>query len=546
MSYSQRTGLITLLYKKNDCFDTKNCRPISLLCRDYKILSKVLTNRLKTVLASVISESQSCGVPDRFSGSNIRTIKDIFNFCNSNALGGAIISLDQEKAFDRVDWGYMLRVLEHMNFGPSFRSWVCLLYNNIFSRVLVNGHISNAFVVTRGVRQGCPLSPHLYIIVAETIACAIKKNCNIDGFHLMNGGYVKIFQYADDTSVIVHSDRALRSLFSLFERYELASGAKLNVTKSHGLLFGTWMHRNNLPIQLNWSSVAITVLGCNIANMESVNWTELINKFEAQLSLWKQRQLSFRGRALVANVLGLSLFWYQATVFDMPKTIIFKINKLLFPFVWNKKREWMARTCVIQPLHRGGLGVVDITSKLLSLRAVWLRRFFCHPHHPWSSLLSYHISSAFSNQTVVQVLSRTRIPVYLINKPPPFYRGILSSWVRLKCASANNQWVIPRPNLDPIPLPKLTAKIGYSLMTNAKSVEHRSVSKFRDLNIMVAWNTVWYSLRLWRFVRSVQDTAWLSFHGILPTADRLVRFGMKVNPACFCGETESLLHLFTL
>ena len=82
----------------------------------------------------------------------------------------------------------------------------------------------------------------------------------------------------------------------------MASGAKLNVTKSHGLLFGTWMHRNNLPIQLNWSSVAITVLGCNIANVESVNWTELINKFEAQLSLWKQRQLSFRGRALMIDL----------------------------------------------------------------------------------------------------------------------------------------------------------------------------------------------------------------------------------------------------
>ena len=195
LSFSQRTGLITLLYKKNDRFDTKNWRPISLLCEDYKILSKVLTNRLKTVLASVTSEFQLCGVPGRFSGSNIRTIQDIVNFCNSNALEGAILSLDQEKAFDRVDWGFMLRVLERMNFGPSFRAWVSLLYHNIFSRVLVNGHVSHGFGVTRGVRQGCPLSPLLYIIVAETIACAIKKDSNIDGFHLMNGEYVKVFQY---------------------------------------------------------------------------------------------------------------------------------------------------------------------------------------------------------------------------------------------------------------------------------------------------------------------------------------------------------------
>ena len=331
--------------------------------------------------------------------------------------------------------------------------------------------------------------------------------------------------------------------FSLFERYELASGAKLNVTKSHGLLFGTWMHRKHLPIQLNWSSVAITVLGCNIANVESVNWTELIIKFEAQLSLWKQRQLSFRGRALVANVLGLSLFWYQATVFDMPKTIIFKINKLLFPFVWDKKREWMASTYVIQPLHYGGRGVVDVTSKLLSLRAVWLRRFFCHPHHPWSSFFSYHIASAFSSQTVLQVL--LRIPAYLINKLLPFYRGILSSWVQLKGSFDNNQWVILRLNLDPIPLSDLTAHVSYILLTAANRIDHRSVAKFRDLSIPVEWSQVWASLRIWRFVRSVQDTAWLSFHGILPTADRLVRLGLKVSPLCFCGEPETLLHLFT-
>jgi len=545
LSFSQRTGLITLLYKKHDCLDTKNWRPISLLCTDYKILSKVLTNRLKSVLASVISESQSCGVPGRFSGNNIRTLQDIVNHCNSQRSGGAIVSLDQEKAFDRVDWGYLHKVLQRMNFGPSFCSWVRLLYTNIFSRVLVNGYTSGAFPITRGVRQGCPLSPLLYILVAETIACAIKKDLNIDGFRLLNGEHVKIFQYADDTTIIVHSDHALRSLFALFERYERASGAKLNVAKSHGLLFGTWKYRNNLPIQLDWSSEAITVLWCPIANEESADWDGLISKFNDQLTLWKHRQLSFRGRALVANVLGLSLFWYQATVFDMPKTVIFKINKLLFPFVWGKKREWMARASVIQPLHQGGLGVVDISQKVLSLRAVWLRRFLSHPQHPWSSFFSMHVASVFSNQSVAQVLSRPHIPVYLIKRLPPFYRGIFTAWVQLKGTQANGTLVIPRPHSDPVPVLELTAKVSYALLTTAAQTEHRCHAKFRDLHIPVMWNQAWSSLRIWRFVRSVQDTAWLSFHGILPTADRLVRFGMNVDPACFCGELESLVHLFT-
>ena len=249
-----------------------------------------------------------------------------------------------------------------------------------------------------------------------------KKDPNIDGFCLTNGEYVKIFQYADDTLVIVHSYHALRSLFSLFERYELASGAKLNVTKSHGLLCGTWKYRKEL--QLDWSSEAITLLGCQIANEESVDWDSLITKFESQITLWQQGQLSFPGRALVANVLGLSVFWYQATVFDMPKTVFFQIIKILFPFVWGKKREWMARTSVIQPLHQGGLGVVDISQKALSLRAVWLLCFFSHPDYPWSSFFSQHVASSFANQSVAQLLSRTHIPAYLIKKLPLFYRCI--------------------------------------------------------------------------------------------------------------------------
>jgi hypothetical protein len=276
LPFTQRSGLISLLHKKNDKMDTKNWRPISLLCTDYKILAKVLTNRLKSVISSVVSPVQTCGVPGRFSGETVRLLQDIVNYSNRHDIGGALISLDQEKAFDRVDWSFMQRVLAKMNFGPSFRSWVQLLYTGIFSRVLVNGYTSEAFGITRGVRQGCPLSPLLYILVAETISRAVQKDPAVDGFDLPGGQRVKLFQYADDTSVFVRSDHALFSLFSLFERYEKASGAKLNVVKSHGLLFGSWRDRVNMPIHLNWCNDAIEVLGCRISNDNQVDWNSLV------------------------------------------------------------------------------------------------------------------------------------------------------------------------------------------------------------------------------------------------------------------------------
>jgi exonuclease III len=545
LSFSQRSGLITLLYKKGDKLDTKNWRPISLLCTDYKILAKVLTNRLSAVISSVTGPEQVCGIPGRLSSENIRVLKDVVDHANRTKVGAALISLDQEKAFDRVDWSFMLRVLETMNFGPSFCNWVRLLYANVFSQILVNGFKSDLFPVFRGVRQGCPLSPLLYVLVAETIASAIRKDASIDGFLLPDHNRIKLFQYADDTSVLVMSDQSLRSLFSLFERYERASGAKLNVGKSHGLLLGAWKERVNMPIELNWSKECITVLGCRIGNDMNPDWDSLITKFEDQLSVWKQRQLSFRGRALVANMLGLSLFWYQATIFDVPKTVITRINKILFPFVWSKKREWMARTSVTQPIRDGGLGVVDVARKVSSLRSIWIKRCLSSPTpHPWTSFFNHHVSNTFVNDDVMSLLGRDSVPAYKIKKLPPFYASVVRTWVDLKGCRIDNRWVIPRSDIDPLPIEELTARFTYLFLAKSNHVEHRSVAKFQDLGIPVVWNRVWASLHLWRFVRSVQDTAWLSFHGILPTVDRLSRFGMNVNPACFCGQPESLCHLF--
>ena len=172
---------------------------------------KPMVHNTTCLFRSVVGCEQTCGVPGRFSSENVRLLKDVVDYANRTNTGAALISLYQEKAFDRVDWAFMLRVLETMNFGASFCSWVKLLYSNIFSCVIVNDYVSGLFPVTRGVRQGYPLSPLLYILVAETIASAIRKDPNIDGFLLPNGLRTKLCQYADDTSVLVMSDASMRS-----------------------------------------------------------------------------------------------------------------------------------------------------------------------------------------------------------------------------------------------------------------------------------------------------------------------------------------------
>ena len=168
LNYSLHNGLlwesmglaqITLLFKKGDRSDLRNWRPISLLNVDYKKGAKTLANRLKNVLASILNEDQTCGVPGRSIFDNLRLIRDSISYVEQKGSSLAIVKTDQETAFDRVNWEFLQRILEHMNFRPTFRSFFQSIYTQVSSIVLNNGHKSKPFLLERGVRQGCPLSP---------------------------------------------------------------------------------------------------------------------------------------------------------------------------------------------------------------------------------------------------------------------------------------------------------------------------------------------------------------------------------------------------
>ena len=205
LSDSQRLGIIRLLFKKDDSLTLKNWRPISLLNTDYNICTKVLANRLRKVISLLLCEDQTCGVPDRSIFENLFLIRDTIDYVNHKELSAALISLDQEKAFDRVSHGFLQWVLERFSFGPHFRRWVTIAYTDIKSCVTNNGWLSSPISLERGVRQGCPLSPLLYCLVVETLGQAIRCDSSIEGLPIpgSRGKQSKVSQYADDTTLIL-------------------------------------------------------------------------------------------------------------------------------------------------------------------------------------------------------------------------------------------------------------------------------------------------------------------------------------------------------
>ena len=219
------------------------------------------------------------------------------------------------------------------------------------------------------------------------------------------------------------TDLALNALFHLFTRYEKASGAKLNVTKCHGLLIGTWQSRSNLPIALGWSNVEIIVLGSRISNDNEEQWESKIKALKTTLKACNRRALSFRGRARIANMLGLSTLWYLCTFSAIPEAIIKAVNGEVFPFAWRKKREWLARSSVTQRPNQGGLGVVDVHRKMLSLHVLWVKRLIFRPNLPWTSFFYQYIKRAFSGRSVHQILILAVPPKYAMDALPPFIRN---------------------------------------------------------------------------------------------------------------------------
>ena len=383
LSVTQRRGIIKLIPKKDTETNLiKNWRPITLLNCDYKIAAKAIANRIKNVLPNMINNDQTGFIKGRFIGENIRLIDGVIQFAAAKNISGLLLFLDFEKAFDTVEWTFIQRTFKHFNFGPSIINWINTFYNNIESCVLNNGWSTHFFKPQRGVRQGCPLSPYLFIFCVEILAERIRNNKDSKGI-FVHGNEIKISQYADDTTLILDgTKKSLTSSLQVLDDFKTISGLKLNNRKTEVLWIGANAGRKDILCpekDLKWVTDKVKALGVWFSTNSEVsleiNYSEKLTKINNSLGCWEYRRLSLLGKITVLKSLIASQLVYILSPLPTNHRVVKEINNIFFKFLWDGKGDKIKRDVIIGNYSDGGLKMIDLYSFNKALKSTWVKKY---------------------------------------------------------------------------------------------------------------------------------------------------------------------------
>lgn len=356
---------ICVLKKKDrDVTEPSSYRPISLLNFDQKVIAKILATRLNKHVASLIHPDQTGFVPGRFSFFNSRRLLNILYNNQSKSSKAAVLSIDAEKAFDRIEYSYMFSVLDRFGFGENFKLLIKMLYSSPKSAIITNSDKSAFFPLQRGTRQGCCLSPLLFDLALEPLAIHLRNHSEIRGI-TCGHSEVKVSLYADD--LLLYLDDPSSSLPFLMESlgvFGSFSGYSVNWEKSVFMPLGEGLDAQflrSLPFRI--SEDHFTYLGLIIPkhckHIFSLNFTEAINKLKLSIDKWRALPLSLIGRVNAIKMVSLPRFVYlfQNLPVYLPHSFFKQLDSVIFPFIWGYKAHRISKAHLHKPKELGGLAL---------------------------------------------------------------------------------------------------------------------------------------------------------------------------------------------
>ena len=434
---------IALLPKSEDRSRIQNFRPISLLNTPYKIIAKILANRMKPLLHHWILPSQTGFDPNRCILDNVFLAFEAIEWALENKQTLSMLLLDFEKAYDRVNWTFLRAVMERMGFNLGWINQVMALNENASAAVIVNGEQSKTFRLQRSVRQGCPLAPYLFLLTVDVLGQMLQHpGCGVKGLILPDKSSITNQMFADDTLLFLdgtkdNMDKAL----AVITRFGAASGAKLNLHKSVGIWLSqqdrTWSWGEEAGMKWLLPGEVTRYLGypfgLHIPQKEKDG--KMLGQIRKHLAKWAKQPLSLAGRIMIANQVILSSIWYFASCTDYTGKALKIARATVRNYIWSGKKESCARAKVkwsttVLPIVRGGVKIMDPQWQASALLIKLLTRGMSVGYEPWKVLIRFRVAQT-------QQSRRGRWPAHsnwimntrnLVKQGSSMWQGVLKAW----------------------------------------------------------------------------------------------------------------------
>ncbi|GJS75639.1 RNA-directed DNA polymerase, eukaryota [Tanacetum coccineum] len=324
-------------------------------------------------------------------------LNEVLDWCKRKKKKALFFKVDFAKAYDSVRWDFLLDVLEAFGFGSTWCTWIRGISDFAKASLLVNGSPSDEFHIHRGLKQGDPLSPFLFILVMEALHLSVCKAVDEDvfkGIQLQGSLALSHLFYADDAFFMGEwSDNNLRGIINILKCFHLASGLQINIHKSQ--ILGVGVSRSRVEDMA--SSLGCTIMenkfrylgvmvGAGMTRHKA--WDDVILKLQSRLSKWKAKTLSIGGRlTLLKSVLGASPL-YNMSIFKVPKGVLKVMESIRSNFfkgasMLEKKISWIAWDKVLASKKKGGLGVSSYFALNRALLLKWVWRFVSQDDSLW-------------------------------------------------------------------------------------------------------------------------------------------------------------------
>ncbi|XP_019167556.1 PREDICTED: uncharacterized protein LOC109163258 [Ipomoea nil] len=587
-------------------------RPIALSNVVYRIMAKMIANRMTPLMGGIISESQSAFIPGRLITDNILVAAEVGHYLHRKQCGSAgwsALKLDMSKAYDRMEWPFLKKMMTVMGFDEHWIRLIMLCVTTVRYSIMINGEVGGSVTPTHGLRQGDPLSPYLFIICAEGLSMLLQRaqmDGAIHGCRVARGAPpVSHLFFADDSLLFFKANiQEAAVIKQCLVRYEKLSGQMVNYNKSN-ICFSrnTQMAQRQhvawcLGVELASNFGKYLGLPSFIGRNKRAVFAYIEDKIRQRIGSWNKKLLSQAGKEVLLKSVAQSMPTFSMSVFLLPESVCLSIQRTMNKYWWGTRADrgihWKAWDKLCIPKKYGGLGFKDLRAFNLAMLGKQAWRFLTEP----TTLVARIYKARYYPTT-------TFIDATIGNNPSHCWRSIMATH-DLVCAGVRRRigngrdtliWGHPWLSDDPSPLVQTHMPEGLRQALVSGLVDQdtgtwdphilndlfvpEDVSRISRILISPDYDDTWYWkgdtqgiytvknayrhimgdysddpgafdkwVTLWklRVPPKWKTFLWRAVSGILPTTDNLIVKRVEVDPICpMCGNTqENIMHVLVL